>query len=474
MATKANHPAAVAARMREGKHYLTDDTDTLYSYNPDVGFWQPLSKAAERRLVLEADGAFKSSGDRRKEILDQLRAATYVAALKWGQVADDEVACADGVVSVSTGEPRPHRPEDYLEQVLPHPYRLGAKCPSWLAALELWFGPGEGRGGEIRALQEFFGYVVLSHAKFKKALVLKGPGDTGKSVVVFVLQHLVGSQNCCSLPVDKMDDEQARSVLVGARLNILSELPADAMIADGGFKQLVSTQEPVFVNQKYKAPMMYVPSAKHAIATNNFPRVNDRMAEVLNRLLIIPMLRVLTAEEKDETLQTRLLDELPGILLWAIEGAKRLVAQRGQFSEVPAGTAMLAELRADVNPVREFLRECCEPADPDFNGRYPAIRLSVLADRFNRWNKGQKRITPKGIGRLLRSADQVTRDVRFGKAVAKSLIGWRLLEERAPSSVLVAGDAFGSAENATLDGHEDRQAAPAEPPGAQAGDPGPA
>ena len=74
--------------------------------------------------------------------------------------------------------------------------------------------------------------MCLSHAHFKRALVLFGEGDTGKSLVAKVLEMIVGKAFTCSLPVDQMDDPRRRAVIVGKRLNIMTELSADSMISE--------------------------------------------------------------------------------------------------------------------------------------------------------------------------------------------------------------------------------------------------
>lgn len=440
---EAPPPNMVAETVLGERDFLTDDVDAVYEYRE--GCWHELSESALRALALAADGRFWSSARRRGEIVSFMKAATHRPGLKWGRVADTEVACSNGVADVATGELRPHRQEDYLERVLPWPYSPGAPCPNWLAALDDWFGI---ESDEVSALQEFFGYVILSHAKFKKALLLKGGGDTGKSVVLFVLTRLVGENAVCSLPVEHMDDPQKRAVIRGKLLNVMSEISAEALVADGGFKQLVSTEEPILLDEKYKKAEMYIPRTKHVIATNTLPRLNDRTEATLNRLLIIPMLRVVPKERQDETLKDRLVAEMQGILWWALDGARRLTDARGQFSEVPAAAAMLAELRSDANPVRIWLRERCvldlERATP----------LAVLTDDYNKWNRGSRKITSRQFGKMARDAGQTIKNIRNGKAVATCVSGLVLLEpDTATEYRITVADATSSADEIVASTH---------------------
>ncbi len=438
-------PANVAAELIEGGNFLTVDSGTVYRYTGT--FWEPLSDAALQNLALIADGQRRSSGRRRSEIIGQIKAASFRSGHRWGRVADWEIPCNNVVVDVRTGAVRPHRREDFLEKVLPWDYEPGAECPRWERALEEYF-PGDQRD-EPAALQEFAGYVALPHARFKKALVLYSlDSDTGKSVLPFLLMHLVGQAQTCSLPVDKMDDPIARAVLVGKQLNVVSELPIERALADDGFKALVSTEEPVFINQKFLPAFMYVPTAKHVFATNALPRMSAAVENILPRLLIVPFTRVFAGEDKDERLQEQLLKEMPGILLWAIAGAKRLVERRGRFVPPVSAAVLFAEMRNDANPAIAFMRE---RLIVDGDGK-SAIPLARLVDVFNRWHKGSRRTTVKGLGRMFRAARAIVKEVRYPpkadrrhQKVVTCLLGFEYDDSEIPASIEVSGDALTSA-----------------------------
>lgn len=50
---------------------------------------------------------------------------------------------------------------------------------------------------------------------------------------------------------------------------------------------------------------------------------------------------------------------MPGILLWALEGLKRL-QKRGKFVQPTAGLSILEELETIASPVKTFINERCE------------------------------------------------------------------------------------------------------------------
>lgn len=429
-------PQQQARLLLDSVNMVTDETGTLYLYNGTC-----FDALSEQTLQSIAYRAFKKpSRAICSELIYSLKAASHVRGLRWGLLRDYEVAFKNGVLDLVSGKIRAHRAEDYLDGVIPHDYVAEARCPVWLATLRQWFLVD---GGEIAALQEFFGYCNMSHAHFKKALLVYGESDTGKSIIPFVAAEMVGRDRVGALPLEKMDDHKARAAIVGKQLNILTEVSEGALIADGGFKTMISGEEPMLVDEKYKPPYSYWSRAKHIFVTNNLPGLTDRTEAVLNRLLIVPMTRVFAKTEQDEELQNKLHAEMPGIVAWSAAGAKRLYQQRGRFSEVAGGKVVLSELRRKANPIIDFISEMLMPSET------AAVPLQNVADAFNHWKRGTKRVTSYNVGQMLRKAlgDGCTKDVRYGARVLKSLLGYELVNERVPD--LFAVSAVDAASDAT-------------------------
>lgn len=440
-AKKKQSPALLADKLLETRHFVTDRTGTTFEWNR--ASWGELSLQTLKQVALEADGFRRSSVTRRNEIIEQIKARSHVADLAWGRVADHEIAFLNGVLDIKSGKLRDHRPEDYLERVLPWKWEAQARCPTWLRVLDDWFGDvgdesGISAGGEREALQECFGYCCMSHAKYKAAPFLFGKSDTGKSLAANLMTHLVGHDRVCTLPLEKMGDAEALAVIVGKALNLVTEIDSHALVADGGFKTLISMEEPIEINAKYKPRFTYWPTAKHVFLSNNLPRVTDRSEGVIGRFIIIPFTRVFAASEQDDTLKDTLRTEMPGIIAWAVEGAKRLIVRRGKFTKPAAGVTLIDELRRQANPAIDFKQECLVV---DVSN---AIPLTRLVDRFNAWHKGGKRVTTRGLGAMLRQAGEVVKEARYGKAVHTSLFGYRLLDQDVPALLDVGADALTS------------------------------
>lgn len=378
-------------------HRFINVAGVLYEYG--LTHWRIVRDEYVKSLMRIADGRTHSTQRRRSEGVDYIRSSVYRHEQRWRQLESHEVPVGNGVLDLRHDgyTLRPHRADDYLQACSPVPFNAAAQCPVWMRCLDDYFGADNDGEDKSAALQEFAGYVLMSHARYKKALFLHGESDTGKSVVPFVFRELVGPANTCAVSVEDMDDARKRAPLRGKLLNALTELPQNALIADGGFKTLVSTEEPILFDEKFLPPIVDVPIAKHVIATNHLPRINDRSAATFNRLLLIRFNRVIPKSEQDVTLHDKLRGELEGIMVWALEGARRLWEKRGQFTAV--GAAELAEYRRRANPITAFLSELAGEFNPDDTG---GAFLHDVRERYSRWS-GEK-ITSERVASMLRAA----------------------------------------------------------------------
>lgn len=408
-------PNAHADRLMQ-QHAFLNHLGVLYQYNGT--HWGQIDTGTLKHLALVAEPRF-SNMKRRSEIANRIIDGSRNDAVRWRNLEKFEIPLLNGVIDVRSMSLRGHRKSDFLQSCVPHEYDSSSCCPVWQECLDTYFGGDPDQEAKQDALQEFFGYCLMPHATYKKALLCKGESDCGKSTIPYLLRVLAGQQNCCAVGVESMDDPRKRAPLRGKLVNLLTELTSDAMIADGGFKTLVSTEEPILFDEKFLPPVLDVPIAKHVIVTNVLPTINDRSRGTFNRLLLISFNHVIPLAQQDRSIWDKLRGEINGILHWALYGAQRLYLNGGTFTGV--GRVEVEEYRASQNPVVEWLTEACE-VDPD--GRAP---LPDMRDRFARWYG--KSVTPQWFAALLRSAGiEITASpVHIGGRKARAALGMRLL-----------------------------------------------
>lgn len=415
---KAN---ALAVNLMHDNLFASDANDNTFIYTKRA--WRMIEDPEIRSMVWKIDDPETTSHNKRQEAVRYVKAASHRADIKWNNIAHHEVPVSNGVLELKTAKMRPHRPEDYLETYVPWDFEASAKCPVWEKTVKYWFEKDEDCDNKIKSLQEFFGYVLFRHAEYKKCLVLYGKPDSGKSIALYVLQELVGNKNCCSISPEKMDDPRQLAPIRGKMLNIMGELRRDAVIAEGGFKQLISGGDAIQIDPKFKSPEFIIPTAKHVFATNTLPVVKDDTMATWNRMLIIPFNRSIPVEEQDSGLKPKLIAEMAGILAWAAHGAARLVETGGEFTEPAERAAVIDEGIRAGNPIFEFAEECLVEDD---NG---AITNEAFHKAYCGW--AGKHVDRNWLGRM-RSQAGIKSAMRRGDngVTVRQVEGYRLREGR--------------------------------------------
>jgi P4 family phage/plasmid primase-like protien len=374
----------------------TDASNSKYIYGDPDPYWKEVPESYLRALAMNLDTFKNTSSSRRKNTVDYAVDKSFQHTIRWNNLSTNEIAFIDYIVEVGENKnkdlKKEHKWTYYLDNIVPHRYKSWEKCPLWLKCIDEWFETDDKK----LALQEFMGYVLCSHVKFKKALLLLGESNSGKSVPCDIMKEIIGSMYTCSIAPDRMDDPKAVAEIKGKKLNLITELSSDSMLADGGFKKIISG-EPTQIDKKYVAVQTIIPVAKHIIATNNLPRIRDSSAGVYNRLLIIKFNKVVPKDQQNPDLTNLLKKEISGIIAWAVEGLRRLISNKGQFTEIKESVQIIEDYRFSQNPLLSFIEES-DLLEKDPNAR-------VLQDEFRirfQEYKGGKEFNKTTIGRMMK------------------------------------------------------------------------
>jgi putative DNA primase/helicase len=138
---------------------------------------------------------------------------------------------------------------------------------------------------------------------------------------------------------------------------------------------------------------------RFVLISNELPRLTDSSGALASRLVILRLTQSFYGQE-DMGLYERLKVELPGILLWAIEGWHRLRV-RGHFVQPKSGNELMESLEELSSPVLAFVRQRC------VIGPGREVRTSELYREWSQWcqENGKKETgTQQSFARDLRAA----------------------------------------------------------------------
>ena len=260
----------------------------------------------------------------------------------------------NGILDLKTFELKKHTPSFLSTIQLPVNYDPNAKSELWEKVVSEDLYPED-----IPTLQEAFGYTLYPENVAQKLFVFLGEGANGKSLVLRVLESIIGKDHVANISPQEIENNRfAVSQLFGKLVNIYPDLPSFALQSTGKLKALVSGDS-LAIEEKFKKPFSFRNRAKFFFSANVLPKVSDNTRAFYRRLVIINFPKTFDENTADPTLPEKLTNEkeLSGILNWALEGLKRLMQNGFRFSYKKSVEEIQEIYTRASNPVKAFLDE---------------------------------------------------------------------------------------------------------------------
>jgi len=216
---------------------------------------------------------------------------------------------------------------------------------------------GEGKDEQVGLVQEIIGATVLGvMGTFEKAVLFKGLGRSGKSTLMKIIEATLHKDTQTAVSPFNWNDEYYIANLAGKRLNAVGELPDDEPIPASSFKSVIG-RDRLTARHPTMRPFTFHNSATHIFNSNHFINTRDHSEAFYSRWLIVEFRNSLIGKdtEIDRNLAQRIIDaELPQILAWALQGAKRL-QERNYFEVNKVHDKLMGQWRRRTNTLIEFL-----------------------------------------------------------------------------------------------------------------------
>jgi putative DNA primase/helicase len=361
------------------------------------------------RSIEPSLGPFKPTKSKVENVIDAVRAVSNLRATQtppcWlssrGQPDPFEIlACRNGLLHVPTRRLLPPSPHFFTLNGLDIQFCDRAPLPEqWFRFLsQLWPADSE----SISVLQEWMGYLLTPRTHFQKILMLIGPKRSGKGTIARVIRMLLGDRNVCGPTLANMAEQFGLSILIGKSAAIIGDARVGGRTDTSIITERllsISGEDPLSIPRKYLPDWNGKLSTRFMLITNELPRIEDGSGALSSRFIILSLTESFYGRE-DHGLLEKLTPELPGILLWALDGWARLY-ERGRFIE-PRNNAELAQEFEDLaSPVSAFLRDCCQ------QGENRSVSVEELYRAWRNWCLENGRDHPgnaQAFGRNLRAA----------------------------------------------------------------------
>lgn len=288
-----------------------------------------------------------------EEVLGHIQRSTY-RKLKEFNSDPFMLNLKNGILDIRTFEFKPHTPAFLSTIQIPVTYNPEAKSDLWEKVVneDLY-------KEDIATLQESFGYALFPDNRAEKMFVFLGSGGNGKSLILHVLEAMIGKDNVANIsPQAIVSNEFALSELRDKLVNIYADLPSTALLSTGKLKALISGDS-LTADEKYKKPFQLVNRAKLFFSANTLPKVNDDTIAFYRRLVIISFPKTFDESQAAPQLFDKLTtpESLSGIFNWALEGLKRLIANNFKFSYHKSVDELKELYTKASDPIKAFLEE---------------------------------------------------------------------------------------------------------------------
>jgi DNA polymerase I len=288
----------------------------------------------------------------------------------------------DAVLLLPSRETLSPTPELFALSALPfsrdaHNAKSRVPTRAWNGFLESAF---DGDGEAIELVQEWFGYVISGLTSMQKMLLIVGPVRSGKGIMARILGALVGPRHTAAPTMASLASQFGLAPLIGKRLAVVGDARSAGRDVPVVVERLlmISGEDPIDVDRKFKPVWTGRLGVRFMLLSNELPRFGDVSGAIATRFLGPLKTRVSWLGREDSSLEGRLMQELPGIFEWSLDGLDRLLAQ-GRFTLPDSSRAAAQDLLESASPHKAFVRDLGCGIGPEFEW--------VASEAFSTWQE---------------------------------------------------------------------------------------
>ena len=287
----------------------------------------------------------------------------------------------NGYLDLKTGQLHDHDRTKMFTRISNVEFTTNSDAPNWEKFID---EISCGRKEWVDYLQKAIGYTLSGSTKEQKMFVLLGNGRNGKSVLLNILNKIMGSYAMNITPQALMTQHNKGNAtpeiakLDGARLVTTTE-PNEGDRFDEGLIKQITGGDKVTARFLHQNDFDYIPQFKLFMATNHKPYIRGRDEGIWRRMVIIPFDMNIPLEKVDFELEKRMTDELPAILQWCIDGYIKYL--KYGLEEPLCISSQRDEYRVEMDSIAAFIDETCIVSE---NSR---VRASYLFKAYTSWAK---------------------------------------------------------------------------------------
>ncbi|WP_084777939.1 DNA primase family protein [Saccharibacillus sacchari] len=290
----------------------------------------------------------------------------WIKTKKHLQIKGDEllkrkeyVAFANCIIRIEDMKVLRHSPDYYFTSVINANYPIN-EFEDGETFEEFVYQITGGNQALYLRLQELFGYVLSEIRDVKVIPFLLGPKDSGKSIILKLLENLIGEDFFTSLSFENFSDASYLGHLFGKKLNACGEVSEIALNRLDVLKK-ISGGDYVMARFLYDQSFKFINKAALLFAGNHLPTIKgiDKSNAFSERLAIFPFNYPVPKEQQDIYLLDKLLKEKSYIVEWALQGLRRWSNNNHQFTTCEEIEELEEQYSQQNNPILTFIHKRC-------------------------------------------------------------------------------------------------------------------
>ncbi len=341
--------------LRPNFHWIGSIAHGNYMAYNQAGYWQPVNDSHVHYLIeraLNFSEMPKTIEDIEKSFKNRLQKSPNKIRFNSRHV----FSFLNGVLDLTTGDFREHRPDDLITFQANFNYDETATCPMYDKFLQ---DITLGEKSRIDFLDDICGYALVPDNRFEKAAILLGKGRNGKGTFLHILEALFKSSNDddCTNPISHIEPKDLKDptkviMLEHSWLNLAYDIDSDLRGCERLIKQ-ISSRDPITGNLKFKDTKSFVTRAKLIMASNHMPKLHDISNGMKSRLMFCKFCADFS-NNPDVGLASKIIKfELPGIFNRIYRAYKNLLI-RGFIREACDQDSTLHDFSLSANPILQF------------------------------------------------------------------------------------------------------------------------
>lgn len=247
---------------------------------------------------------------------------------------------------------------------------------------------------DIISIQEILGYCLVPITSAQEAFILVGDAGVGKSGMGAILKGLLGNA-FIGMETQQLVSERFQIATVENKLVAYDDdLGSAALTETGLLKKLITADVPIKAEKKYADPHEFT-SYCRIIASANFMLSSlyddsDGFYRRLHPIHVKP--KNPNRKNINRFYETILEEEKEQILLWALEGLKRVINNGWKIHWSERSIKYLAKAKSNAIHYDEFLSECFDFGEGD-------VSTADIKKTYKTWCR-ENGITPTSDRRL--------------------------------------------------------------------------